>query len=160
MKITKDQVIAYVVILASFYFAFGKNKKVRANPYYKKEKLKGGLADYVPDSVFDKKDLEKGIKVEMEHTTDREIAKEIAKDHLLEDPKYYDKLEKIQKNPTAPCIYELNVSFKRGRGPLQKRSLLTEAWSSAEAREKFQKQINQSLKNVVLESLQVRRVSC
>jgi hypothetical protein len=34
----------------------------------------------------------------MEHTTDPEIAKEIATDHLMEDPNYYDKLEKIEKN--------------------------------------------------------------
>jgi len=40
--------------------------------------------------------LEKGIKVEMEHTKSRLKAKEIAMDHLFEDPKYYDKLEKIE----------------------------------------------------------------
>ena len=44
-----------------------------------------------------KKSLEKGIEVEMEHTTDEKIAKEIAMDHLWEDPKYYDKLETIEK---------------------------------------------------------------
>ena len=67
----------------------------------KRELLTGGLADYVPDSAFEKKDLEKGIKVEMEHTSDRALAKEIAKDHLLEDPDYYEKLEKMEakKNP-------------------------------------------------------------
>ena len=40
--------------------------------------------------------LEKGIKVEMEHTKSRLKAKEIAMDHLFEDPKYYDKLKKIE----------------------------------------------------------------
>ena len=40
--------------------------------------------------------LDKGIKVEMEHTKSRVKAKEIAMDHLFEDPKYYDKLEKIE----------------------------------------------------------------
>ena len=44
-------------------------------------------------------EFKKGIGVEMEHTTDREIAKEIALDHLFEDPKYYTKLSKIE-NPT------------------------------------------------------------
>jgi len=43
-------------------------------------------------------ELEKGIKVEMEHTTDEKIAREIAMDHLWEDPKYYDKLAKIEEN--------------------------------------------------------------
>ncbi len=36
------------------------------------------------------------MKVEMEHTKDKQRAKEIAMDHLFEDPKYYDKLEKIE----------------------------------------------------------------
>jgi hypothetical protein len=37
----------------------------------------------------DPKQLEKGIEVEMEHTDDSEKAKEIALDHLSENPKYY-----------------------------------------------------------------------
>ena len=77
------------------------------------EKLKGGKAD---NKTFEdlvnknkqkgkdvglvekelKKQLNKGIKVEMEHTDDRGKAKEIAMDHLFEDPKYYDKLQKIE----------------------------------------------------------------
>jgi len=85
----------------------GKKKKVS------EEKLKGGKAD---QKTFDdlvvkykkhgknisdvekmlKKQLNKGIKVEMEHTTDKERAKEIAMDHLYEDPIYYDKLSKIE----------------------------------------------------------------
>jgi len=44
-----------------------------------------------------KKQLEKGIKVEMEHTTSKEVAKEIAMDHLWEDPKYYNKLASIEE---------------------------------------------------------------
>jgi hypothetical protein len=39
----------------------------------------------------------KGVKVEMEHTTSKKIAKEIAKDHLFEDIFYYRKLSKIEK---------------------------------------------------------------
>jgi hypothetical protein len=39
----------------------------------------------------------KGIVVEMEHTTDKSIAREIAKDHLFEDIYYYKKLSKIEK---------------------------------------------------------------
>jgi hypothetical protein len=38
----------------------------------------------------------KGIKVEMEHTTNKRIAREIAKDHLYEDIFYYKKLSKIE----------------------------------------------------------------
>lgn len=43
-----------------------------------------------------KKQLKKGIKVEMEHTNDESKAKEIAMDHLSEDPEYYSKLQKIE----------------------------------------------------------------
>jgi hypothetical protein len=47
--------------------------------------------------------LMKGIKVEMEHTTDVRIATEIAMDHLWEDINYYEKLAKIEK-PTNESI--------------------------------------------------------
>jgi hypothetical protein len=60
-----------------------------------KEKLKGGKGDERPDSDFNKKDLEDGIKHEMEHTKDRSIAKEIAKDHLSEDPNYYKIINRV-----------------------------------------------------------------
>jgi hypothetical protein len=40
--------------------------------------------------------LAKGIKVELEHTSDRAVAKEIAMDHLGEKPDYYDRLEKAE----------------------------------------------------------------
>jgi hypothetical protein len=41
--------------------------------------------------------LKKGIKVEMEHTDNKKIAKEITMDHLAEDPNYYNKLTKIHR---------------------------------------------------------------
>jgi len=47
-----------------------------------------------------KPQLMKGIKVEMEHTTDVRIATEIAMDHLWEDLKYYDKLATIENENT------------------------------------------------------------
>lgn len=87
----------------------------------KEDKLKGGLSDTL--SIFDlamkhasdksvfkqspervrkmlthlTKQLDKGIKVEMEHTDDRQTAKEIAMDHLAEDPNYYTKLKRIEE---------------------------------------------------------------
>jgi hypothetical protein len=48
-----------------------------------------------------KPQLIKGIKVEMEHTTDVRIATEIAMDHLWEDLKYYDKLASIENDSIA-----------------------------------------------------------
>ena len=72
-----------------------------------KEKIAGGLAanKTVADiakkhgvEVSDiKRQLQKGIKVEMEHTDDKALAREIAMDHLMEDPLYYDKLEKVEQ---------------------------------------------------------------
>jgi len=43
-----------------------------------------------------KNEFIKGYAVEREHTTDINIAKEIALDHLYEDPNYYSKLSKIE----------------------------------------------------------------
>lgn len=40
--------------------------------------------------------VKKGIEVEKEHTKSKKIAKKIAMDHIYEDPKYYDKLKKVE----------------------------------------------------------------
>jgi hypothetical protein len=55
-------------------------------------KLPGGEGDSTPPDQVDPTQLSTGIQIEMEHTNDVEIAKEIAVDHLTEDPKYYTKL--------------------------------------------------------------------
>lgn len=59
--------------------------------------LRGGKGDFRPDSDFSSEQLAKGKKHEREHTKNPQITKEIAKDHLAEDPSYYTKLEKIEK---------------------------------------------------------------
>jgi hypothetical protein len=38
-----------------------------------------------------------GIEVELEHTNDRDIAREIALDHLFELPDYYTRLKNMEK---------------------------------------------------------------
>jgi hypothetical protein len=60
------------------------------------DKMTGGLADKKKPKDFDSDALEKGIKVEMEHTNDRQVASEITMDHLSENPKYYDYLEDME----------------------------------------------------------------
>ena len=40
--------------------------------------------------------LQWGVDVEMEHTDDPNIAREIAMDHLMEDPVYYKKLKEME----------------------------------------------------------------
>jgi hypothetical protein len=61
------------------------------------DRIKGGLADKKKPSDFDQKQLADGVKVEMEHTSNPLIAKEIAMDHLTEDKLYYKKLELMEK---------------------------------------------------------------
>lgn len=63
-----------------------------------KEKLIGGSADFKPDSNFNPQELSMGIRHELEHTDDEKIAKEIAKDHLSEDPNYYSNLKSSGMN--------------------------------------------------------------
>lgn len=60
-------------------------------PVQKSEDLMpGGKGDNKPDSKFKDKSLRTGIRTEMtEHGLDVARAKEIAKDHLTEDPEYY-----------------------------------------------------------------------
>lgn len=41
--------------------------------------------------------LDKGIKVELEHTTNEKVAREIALDHIAEYLDYYDRLEKAEE---------------------------------------------------------------
>jgi hypothetical protein len=62
----------------------------------KKEKIKGGYADGQPDDKYDAKQLAMGIKIEMEHTDDKDKAREIAKDHLEEIPDYYTRLRRME----------------------------------------------------------------
>ena len=51
-----------------------------------------GLHRGIPRSVFDLAQLQVGIQIELEHTSDSRLAVEIAKDHLVEDSRYYSKL--------------------------------------------------------------------
>lgn len=62
-----------------------------------KDRLKGGKADKKCPKDFNQKALKQGMKVEREHTTDRDIAMEIAMDHLSEDKQYYRKLAKMER---------------------------------------------------------------
>lgn len=62
-----------------------------------KELIPDGNAADQPDSDFDPKQLAMGVKVELEHTKNKALAKEIAKDHLAEIPDYYTKLIKMER---------------------------------------------------------------
>lgn len=60
------------------------------------DEIPGGLADKSEPSDFERSEVYKGAKVELEHTDDVKKAIEIALDHLKEDPNYYKKLAKIE----------------------------------------------------------------
>jgi hypothetical protein len=72
----------------------------------KEEQVKGGKADNMTVEQIAKKhsvdvskiekQLAMGIKIEMEHTADKEIAREIAMDHLAEIPDYYTRLKNME----------------------------------------------------------------
>jgi predicted nucleotidyltransferase len=51
--------------------------------------------------------LDKGIKVELEHTKDRNIARKIALDHMREDPHYYNKLAKVGLEESLDKPYKI-----------------------------------------------------
>jgi ADP-ribose pyrophosphatase YjhB (NUDIX family) len=46
----------------------------------------------------------KGMKSEKEHTDDTQVAAEIARDHLIEDPAYYSKLERMEKQAAIGAV--------------------------------------------------------
>jgi hypothetical protein len=61
-----------------------------------RERIPGGRAAGRHPRQFDPRELARGTEVELEHTYDRGIAREIAMDHLAEDPRYYQKLALIE----------------------------------------------------------------
>ena len=73
-----------------------------------KNTIKGGKADKMTvKDIADKfkvsvdkieAQIKKGVKIELEHTDDKERATEIAMDHITEFPDYYDRLIKMEKD--------------------------------------------------------------
>jgi cytidyltransferase-like protein len=57
--------------------------------------------------------LIKGVKVEMEHTTDSDIAFEIAFDHVYENLHYYDDLAKMEKGEINESIEDINPLIQK-----------------------------------------------
>lgn len=75
--------------------------------------------------------LDKGIKVELEHTTHRKVAREIALDHLAEDPDYYTKLDKAQLDENIEQIV-YHVTPTRNIPSIMKRGLEPQIGSRSE----------------------------
>jgi len=72
---------------------FAENKM---NWYKKAKKVPGGLADKKKPSDFNKQQLDMGVEVEMEHTDDKSLSRDVAMDHLEEFPTYYTELEEME----------------------------------------------------------------
>lgn len=86
--------------------------------FFKEDIQANVVADVVNTQDPNSQELQKGIKVEMEHTDDPEIAKKIAQDHLSEDPQYYSKLNKIglenQINNTQSVVEPVVAQLSTG----------------------------------------------
>ena len=80
-----------------------------------KDHIPGGMGDKKVPSDFDEEQIKWGIEIEMEHTDDPAIAREISIDHLTEDPEYYTKLRKMEAGECAEGVDNLGV--RDGTGP-------------------------------------------
>lgn len=85
------------------------------------DKIPGGLAKGLSLSDIAKKhkvsdseianEFKKGYTTEREHTTDSDVAKEIALDHLFEDPKYYTKLSSVEEAGRIPQNFSYGTGW-------------------------------------------------
>jgi hypothetical protein len=108
-------------------------------------KLSGGVGDKTSAAEVDQEELALGLSIEAEHTDDPEVAKEIALDHLSEDPCYYSKLkasgldekmqalkESIRKivkdkllNELSPDTYRSAIEKSQDQGRIGKKDTFT-----------------------------------
>lgn len=79
------------------------------------DRIPGGVADKNKPSDFDQKQLEAGIREEMEHTNDRNVAREIAMDHLKKDPEYYTNHKSTQARRAGSGYLGKSNSLLEGR---------------------------------------------
>jgi len=101
-KMTPDELGAFLV------------RTICDPPESNPERIPGGLAQGMSPSQFDQEQLRRGALVELEHTGDRRMAREIAMDHLAEHPGYYVALEKMERE------LESNPKRRRTRGVKRK----------------------------------------
>lgn len=78
-----------------------------------KDLLRGGEADNIPDREIDPSSLAEGARHEHEHTDNAQVAKEIAKDHLSEEPRYYEKIKGLEKESAKSRIIDELLTAKR-----------------------------------------------
>jgi len=89
----------------------------------KSEVIPGGEAKGKQPSDFDAQALKQGTAVEMEHSSDKRYAREIAMDHLTEDPNYYQKLKTVEAHEaptTEKCMHKAMTGLEALSGYLSK----------------------------------------
>lgn len=74
-----------------------------------KDQMPGGLGDDADPEDFSEEQVTKGVKVEMEHTDDPDIALEVVLDHLMENPQYYDYLAEAEDKMKADSKREAQI---------------------------------------------------
>jgi hypothetical protein len=78
----------------------------------------GGEGSHLADDQFDPNELQMGIDTEMqEHNMDLATATKVAKDHLLENPRYYSQELEKQDVPSTHKDLHLPVGTQRDSGP-------------------------------------------
>jgi len=86
-----------VIIMKSYKLGDTFNKKVKICKCGSLSKSKG-----YTDKNFDPAAIKKGLKIEMEHTCNVALARQIVLDHLTESKNYYDLLEHMEKKLIKP----------------------------------------------------------
>jgi len=97
MSTGKDQLFA-AGVMAVIGWTFAREIKKGSRDGWPSQRIPGGRASGKSPSSFNQRQLRRGTRVEMEHTNDRAVAREIAMDHLDEDPQYYEKLEIMERS--------------------------------------------------------------
>ena len=72
-----------------------------------KENLTGGVADGKAITAYDLDELLTGMKFELEHTSDRFVALELAMDHLERIPNYYSRLRRLEREAVSDRLLQM-----------------------------------------------------
>ena len=72
-----------------------------------KENLTGGVADGKAIAAYDLDELLTGMKFELEHTSDRFVALELAMDHLERIPNYYSRLRRLEREAVSDQLLQM-----------------------------------------------------
>ena len=79
-----------------------------------RDHIVGGQAEGMDPNQFDIDQLSAGVTEEMEHTSDPNVAAEIAMDHLSKDPDYYKKLKLIDPGDAEEAQAKIGAAKTAG----------------------------------------------